>query len=500
MKILLLNPPYRIKVNDKYEKYFVRAGSRWPYSEYKKIKEPSIYRPFPFFLAYAAKLLFNNNYSVEVVDGVGLQYFNKDFLEKVLSKNSDVIIIEIVPFAIENDINIVKEIKSKKKDSVIIAVGPFVSLLFDYIKEKNVFDYVINGEYEFAVLNLVNSLNSGRSEKIKGVISQNNFCNNFLENTDLIEPLDTLPFPYREIFPCNDKPDMNVYWDVFCQLRPAVQMHTSRGCPYKCYFCLWNQVLYKEGKYRTFSVKYVVDEMEEIVKKFNAKEIYIDDDDFTINKNRVKEICDEIIKRNLKTKWSCMGDIINLNEEIIYKMSEAGCFGIKFGVESVSKNVLKEIGKPVNIDKVKNVVKWCTKFGIRTHATFTFGLLGETKETMRETLDFAKSLDTDSVQFSIATPYPGTKFYDVVLENNFIKNFDWLNYDGSCNSVINYSQLSSADIESFYKNALKEWFKSKMFNFRWLFRQIKILFRTIFSQDIKYNYIFLKRIFNKMFR
>lgn len=497
MKVLLLNPPYRVKVNNKYERFFVRAGSRWPYSEYKRISEPSIYRPFPFFLAYTASLLIKNGYKVEVIDGVALQYTKEEFLEKVLSKSVDVVVIEIAPFSINEDIELAKMLKSKNSFVITIAVGPFVPLLIEYIKEKNGFDYAVNGEYEFAVLEVVEFLKIEKEVKVKGV---SNLKNEHLDSsyTGLIEPLDSLPFPSREIFPSNECSKIDEYWDVFCQLRPAVQMHTSRGCPYRCYFCLWNQVMYREGKYRTFSVKRVVDEMELIVKKFNAKEIYIDDDDFTINKNRVREICDEIMKRGLKLKWSFMGDAINLDEKLISRLSESGCIGIKFGVESANKEVLKTLGKPVNLEKVKDMVKWCKKYGIRTHATFTFGLYNETIGSLNETLEFAKKLDTDSVQFSIATPYPGTRFYNELISTNRINNFDWMNYDGSCRCVISYPGLSSDEIENIFKSAFKKWLICKFINPFWVLRQVKFLLRTIFSQRLKYNYIFIKRVVNKI--
>ncbi|MEO0224929.1 MAG: hypothetical protein ABIL76_07575, partial [candidate division WOR-3 bacterium] len=147
----------------------------------------------------------------------------------------------------------------------------------------------------------------------------------------------------------------------------------------------------------------------------------------------------------------------------------------------------------------KNLVKWCNKYGIRTHATFTFGLLGETKQTMKESLEFAKRLDVDSIQFSIATPYPGTKFYSIVTSNNWLTDFDWLNYDGSCRCVVSYPNLKNYEIEKLYSIAFKQWFINKIINLRWLYRQIKIIFRMMITQELKYNINFIKRLFSKIF-
>ncbi len=166
-------------------------------------------------------------------------------------------------------------------------------------------DAVFRQEYEISFTEFVKKINEYgfNKEKLKSIpgIALNINGEIHLTEPQLIDPLDQLPPPARDIFPRNDRPDLFFYWDGFCQLKPAVQMHASRGCPFKCDFCLWNQVMYNLGKYRTFSPKRIVDEMEEM-QKLGAKEIYFDDDSFTINKKHVIDVTNEIKRRNLKVK------------------------------------------------------------------------------------------------------------------------------------------------------------------------------------------------------
>lgn len=256
-------------------------------------------------------------------------------------------------------------------------------------------------------------------------------------------------------------------------------MHASRGCPYKCDFCLWNQVMYKNGKYRTFSAKRIVDEMEKMVKLYKAKEIYFDDDDFTINGNQVKEICETIISRKFKIKWSCMGDAINLNENLLDLMAESGCVGIKFGVETGSARMIKNLGKPLDLEKVKQLTKWCAKRKIKTHATFSLGLSGDDNKSTEETIDYLVNLDADTIQVSISTPFPGTEFFNYAKKNNLLKTKDWEKYDGKASEVTRHKIIDLNEIEKLRSIALKKWLFKRLTSLKWLLRQVYYFIRIL---------------------
>lgn len=238
-------------------------------------------------------------------------------------------------------------------------------------------------------------------------------------------------------------------------------------------------MIYGNGKYRTFSPERVADEIEEVIRKYGAREIYFDDDDFTINRKHVMEICRLIKERRLKIKWSCMGDAINPDEEEIRTMAGSGCIGMKFGVESGSPDVLKKLGKPVNLKRVEEISRWCAKYGIKTHATFSIGLLGETRKSMRESLNFAKRLNVDTIQVSICTPFPGTRFYDEAAGQGVIKSLSWEEFDGKSKELLKYPDLSTKEMEDFRREFFKDWLISRFFRISWVIRQVKHLVRWI---------------------
>ncbi|HON57343.1 MAG TPA: radical SAM protein, partial [bacterium] len=310
-----------------------------------------------------------------------------------------------------------------------------------------------------------------------------------IDENSLIEPLDFLPIINRELFPSKDRPNPQIYWDGFCQNYPALQMQASRGCPYKCDFCLWNNVIYRNGKYRTFSIDRVITEMKILISKYNAKEIYFDDDDFTINKQFVSELCSAIIQNKLNIKWSCMADAVNLDERLIKLMADSGCIGVKIGIESANRQILKNLGKPIDIEKARKLADICLKYNIKLHTTFMLGLKNENLQTINETLDFIENLPVSSFQLSICSPFPGTKYYEY-LKNN---NFDIKMFDGKINADIQNSilklLLNDCELQKLakrlkYFSAL--WFLKKIFNFRWLLQFIRNIFRVVLGLGLNF--------------
>jgi len=480
MKIILTNPLFKHKINKNLERYYIRSGSRWPHSGIKRRGTLPHYLPFPFSLAYAAGLLISEGFEVKVIDAIALDIGEDDFVDMLRSINPALVLFETTTPTIENDLILARKIKDKVKAETALCGAHATVFSRELFPSCQAIDYILRNEYEYTLLELVEHLRDGkRPQHIKGITYKEGQKVIFNEDAPLIDPLDTLPFPARELFPMNEKPNPAVYWDGFCQYRPAIQMHASRGCPYRCYFCLWNQIMYRCGKYRMFSPTRVVDEIEDAIKNYNAKEIYFDDDDFTISKRHVKDICNEIRKRGLKIKWSCMGDAINLNEEVLKTMAESGCVGLKFGVESGSLKIVNTIGKPVNLTRVKEVAKLCAKYGIKSHATFSIGLLGDDRDSINETINYAKDLDVDTIQVSICTPYPGTEFFRRARELNLIRTTDWEKYDGKVSEVLEPQNLSWQEIEELKTKFLKDWSFNKITTPSWVIRQIKYLLRWI---------------------
>jgi len=442
MKVLLANPPW---INDK-EYIGIRAGSRWPHLRMKKESLP--YFPFPFSLAYAAAVLKKENPHTH---GIGMGVYLKDCIAEEIDKDKfldiltrltpDIVVFETSTPSIENDLEYTRLVKDKFK-TITILCGPHATAMPEEMLKNPYVDYVMLGEYEYVLRDLIKAIEKGQdTSSIKGVCSKNNGKIVINERAPLIEELDNLPYPVRE------NSLMNKYVDGFCKHIPNVQMITSRGCPYKCIFCLEPSVYYGKPNYRVRSPQSVVDEMEYLVRNFKAREIYFDDSSFSIDQTRVKEICREIIKRKLKVYWSCMADA-KLRDDTLRMMKKANCVGLKFGVESADPKLLENINKQIKLEEVKNLVRTCRKVGIESHATYAFGLPGETKQTLKKTIDFAFSLGTDTAQFSVAIPYPGTLFYRMAKENNWLITDRWSDFDGQKISVVEYPDLKKEDILS----------------------------------------------------
>ena len=474
MKILIANPPCRTPLADGLEKWIVRAGARWTASFVKQPDEPVTQVPFPFFLAYAAALLEREpGVVVTARDSIATNDSEAQFLAYVANLKPDLVFFEVPTIAAQKDGHLIQRSKDAGVGCVVVGGPHPTTFPREMLGDCGALDYCLLAEYELNLRDLVRAL-SGR-QKLQDVmgIAYREGQEIIIRKGSLIDPLDQLPPPARHLFPSPEAPGVDLYWDVFTQSFPLIEMHASRGCPYRCNFCLWNQVMYDNGKYRTFSPKRVVDEMLDCVERFHAQEVYFDDDTFTGNRRFVLDLCDEMIRRGVpgRMAWSAMADAIVTDEEMINRMADAGCIGLKFGVESGDEEVLRRIGKPLSLAKAHLFVKRCAARHIKTHATFTFGMSGETPATMQKTLDFALQLDSDSVQFSVNTPFPGTRYFNELQSKSLLLTTDWSRYDGYNGSVAKFEHLSETDVARVYSGAYRKWLRRKLTTPSWVLRQ-----------------------------
>ncbi len=442
MKIVLANLPWNV-----FLKTGVRAGSRWPH-----LKGPTErdYLPFPFFLAYAAALLKKHNFEVTLIDAIAQETSYGYFLKRIHKLKPDLLVCETSTVTLNHDLKLL----SKIDQGVEIALcGPDINIRQPWFLQKHGFiKYVFAGEYEFTLLDLVTHLKNGKDIKgVPGLIYRDS-KDIKVNPMRLLADLDKLPWPLREGLPMyryNDTPgDMPV---------PSVQIYASRGCPYRCKFCLWPQVMYQGNHYRTRDVVDVVDEMEYLVKEMHFKSIYFDDDTFNVGKERMLRLSDEIKARGLNIPWAIMARADLMDLEILERMRDAGLFAVKYGVESATQEHLDRIDKNMNLRKTEEVIRLTKRLGIKTHLTFTFGLPGETKESIKKTIDLALKLNPVTVQFSIATPFPGTAFYKEMKEKGQIVSENWDEYDGNYKSVIASDSITKKDLEQAIRSAYRQW-------------------------------------------
>ncbi len=440
MKVFVLNPPF---VRD-----FCRA-QRWAARTRGRVQRP------PDWLAYCTSILEQNGHKVELLDAAAKNMPREEVYQKFSSFSPDILVTDSTTPSIYNDINIAKKCKSINECTTIM-VGPHASALpKETLKlSKGAIDIIVRGEYDYIVSNAINAIESGRdlknvdgiTYKEKGKIEQN-------KDAKLIEDLESLPYPaWHQI-------DIKDYFDGG-KLYPFTDIIAGRGCPFRCSFCLYPQVMHGH-KYRLRSAKNVVDEMEYDIENYPyLKELFFEDDTFLANKKRAKEICDEIIQRKLDITWSinCRCDVVDRG--LFHKMKRAGCRMVLVGPESGSQKILDNINKKLTVQKVKNFVNAVKEAKIQIHSCFVLGLPGETKKTIQKTIDYALDLDTDTIQFSAAVPFPGTELYSWAKERGHLKATkwsDWLN-EGEQSAVVDYPYLSSEEISKSVDYALKRFY------------------------------------------
>jgi len=445
MKIVLTNLPWKKGI-----KWGARAGSRWPH-----IKDDTErnYLPFPFYLAYAAALLKRHGFNIEIIDAIAEEISYKRFIQKVKSIKPQLIVAETSTVSLKHDLNFLKNFNGLAS---IALCGPDINIAApEFLAKFDFIDYVLFGEYEATLLDLVNGLSETRNlQHIYGLVHRNNGDIIKNEPRTLITDLDWLPWPLREALPIkkyNDAPG-----DI---PSPCGSMWASRGCPFKCSFCLWPQVMYSGNSYRPRKVVNVVDEMEYLVKKMGFKSIYFDDDTWNIGRGRILSFCDELLNRDFRIPWAIMARAELMDEKLLERLRHAGLFAVKYGVESASQQLLNNISKGTDLKRVEDIIKYTKYLGIRTHLTFTFGLPAENKHTIRETINYAIKMDPTSVQFSLATPFPGTRFYEQMEKGGYILTKNWEKYDGNHRSVIKTDALSAKQLQKAKKTAYLEWAK-----------------------------------------
>ncbi|MEE9332582.1 MAG: radical SAM protein [Granulosicoccaceae bacterium] len=486
MKVLIANPAVRRQLDNGLERYMMGSGVRFPWSLVKKNNTRPRFSMFPMFLGFTAAILENEGFEVFVIDGVPLDLHNDEFLEKAIAIQPDIIITEPNSAVIDDVMNLQATIKAKT-NAISIVIGSHISAEVHSVSgDWPSVDYAVMGEYEYGVRNLLTALRESSSvENLKGIAYRvDGKLKKPAELAPAVTELDELPLPARHLFPAYFNTDMNAYNDGFNQYQPTIDVHSSRGCPYRCNFCVWVQVLFDNGNQRLRSPAKIAEEMEYLVEHFGAKEIYFDDDNFTANKKHVHALCDELISRNSKIPWSALTDAIALNEDMLNKMAAAGCIGIKFGLDSADSEVLEKSNKPLKVSRVPALVKRAIKLGIKTHMTVVLGLSGETKASLNRTFKFSCELDIDSIQYSMATPIPGTALYKQLEKEQKMHFVKWEELDGYSSSVIKYDDFSREYLEDFEYTVHSRWLRARLKHPAWVLRQTKYLARLTRIQGL----------------
>ncbi len=308
--------------------------------------------------------------------------------------------------------------KAKAAGCKVMMGGPHVTFMDEEVLKEGLADVVIRGEGEETTVDVLNAFSKGHNiDEISGI--------SFIQDSTVVRTPDRHP-PDIEQLPAPARDLLRIKEYRFLEMggRKITGILTSRGCPYNCSFCSSSE--FSGLKWRALRPERVVDEIEDIVTNYGFSGIAFLDDNFTLNPARVKEICTEIIRRKLDIYWWCFSraDTLLRNEDMVRIMAKAGARYIFVGFESAGEAVLEHYHKRIDPNMSKEVVKLLRSHGISTHASFIIGDIEETVEMVEQTIEFAKRLSPEAVQFSILTPYPGTKLYEEVKDRIFTRNWD----------------------------------------------------------------------------
>src|SRR6266567_368426 len=448
LKTLFLNPP-------SFENFDGGASSRWPATREIESYWYPVWLAYPAGMLEGSRLLDANPHHVSAEQTIEI---GKDFDFMVLFTSTP---------GFEGDVKLSGLMKKANPNLKVCFVGPHVTVSPDHALSHPEIDFIVRREFDYAVVEYANGkpLAEILGASFRGPDGK------IVHNIDRpsIENLDALPHVV-DVY----KRDLDVtrYNVPFLQ-HPYVALYSTRGCPAQCTFCLWPQT-HSGHAWRKRSSDDIAAEMAKAKAYWpEVKEFFFDDDTFNIQKARTIELCAKL--KPLKLTWSCTSRVTT-DFETLKAMKEAGCRLLIVGYESGDQQILKNIKKGATIDGARQFTRDCHRLGLLIHGDFIIGLPGETRETINNTIAFAKQLDVQTIQVSVAHAYPGTELYDYVVENGFlVSNQNMVDEHGHQLAHIAYPGLPAGEMLS----ALHRFYDEYYFRPKAVYRILK---RAVFNR------------------
>lgn len=447
MKIYFLNLPYLFDIS---------RTSRWP----EKTKSGTMY--YPYWLCYAAGVCQQRGHEVTVCDCVSKKMDQQALVEYIRKEAPDYVFAELTTPTCHYDYQTLTAIRAAYPQGKIAVGGTHATALSTQVlAECDAIDYVLRNEYDFSLAALVESEDPAN---VRGIAYRANGEVVQTGDAPWIEDLDAIPFVskiYEQFL------DVNDYRYAFAQ-HPMLQLFSARGCPFRCNFCSYPQSMLGRC-YRKRSVSNFVDELQYIHDHMPyIREIFIEDDTFTIDEKRVEAICDEILRRGLTLRWSCNARA-TLSYEAMEKMKQSGCRLLVVGYESGNQHVLDETSKGIKLEQSLAFARNAKKLKLKVFGCFMIGLKGDNLQTIEETFQFAKKVYPEMCFFQQAVPFPGTAFYDWAREEGYLVTEDyskWLNSQGYLDCLVDYPYADHTQIEKLRDRLMSRYY----FSFHYLFR------------------------------
>ena len=405
----------------------------------------SKYKNAPLGLAYLASFVEQSGHRTKILDmdPLGMSFFD---LEKAIKKHKPELVgISFMTNQFGAALKVAQVSKKVYPEVPVVVGGNHVSALPEEIIANDFIDYAVVREGELTFLKLVQSLDMGLNNwnEIDGLVYKQNGSIERNPNQALIEDLDSIPFPKWDDFPIKAYSEK-----ILGTVRelPVFSILTSRGCPGKCAFCSSHTVFTR--RFRKRSAENIFSEMEFLENRYGACHFNFIDDTLTVDKGRVRDLCELLIENNKEYRWIANARVNTVDKDLLDQMYLAGCRNICFGVESGDPLVRKRIGKGISDTQIQNAHKWAKEAGLIVSSFFMVGNLGESWESIKQTIDLAKELQSDHPSCTIATPYPDTQFMKEAERNGWLITKDWDKYITSPHLDQDYTPVSTNGIMS----------------------------------------------------
>lgn len=451
MKILFLNPPFK--------------GEHGKFS--REQRSPAITKGgtfyYPMWLCYAAGVLEDAGFEVSIIDAPASRMSEEVVFERAVKLSPVIIVVDTSTPSICSDVIIAERLKG--------LTGAFVALVGTHpsaLPEKTFamgtgFDAILRKEYEYTLLELAEKLKRSRgrmdrrmlqsikslSYRWKGMVFHN-------PDRPAIEDLDSVPF-LSSVY----KKHLNIedYFYTICR-HPVVAIYSGRGCPHRCVYCVYPQVMHGH-RYRKRSVENLIEEFRYVERELpEVREIFIEDDTFTVDRARVRAFSEAYRRAGLRISWVA-NSRADVDYDTLMALKKCKCRLLCVGFESGAQEVLDAMKKSLKVERARRFVGDARRAGILIHGCFMVGNPSETKQTLEQTLEYAKSLALDTAQFFPIMVYPGTVAYDWTLTNSYLITEDyskWNTEEGLHNCLVTRPGLTNVELVEFCDRARREFY------------------------------------------
>ncbi len=448
MNILLINPPQHNVVSPAYM---------------RQIQEEIGYLPPLGLIGVASHLAGNSDHRVQVLDAHLERWTMSELEAQVATRRPDVVGITALTFLWIDVLAVAQAVRRAAPQARVVLGGPHTALFPAESLHHDCIDYLVLGEGEEPFLALVETLAKGMEpENLAGVIGRVDLAGGRHRGRYFHPDCNRLAIPDRKLTPYQR------YVTIVSTAPPTTTLMSSRGCPSSCIFCFT-----AGGKrFRPRSVEHVVNELTRI-RELNIREVFFFDECFTLDRQRVMELCAAM--RSLDLVWMARARADQVDEQVLAAMKAAGCTRIQFGIESGHPQILKNLGKGITVEDARRALRQTRAAGLETYADFMIGCPGEREEHIQATLRLARELDPDYVYYSILIPYPHTRLYRLGQEQGLFSDDYWRAFviDPQKEFVPRYWE------ENFNAGELEEWmrraFRSFCFHPRYIWKSIRRL-------------------------